>query len=353
MEHQLYHTILLLAGGINMLIAFVLLYSNVWFLNYDVYRRARQLVALCYIIFAVGFMLHAHFDWRTTWPAAASALSVSYFHIGAVLFGWSHTSLMRPDYLTHRVYMRDTIIISGFDKLLAMRSQIFIFQSPIFNLLRPRRLYCLYFLPYLLYCTQVPLTDARRQPCVGMVDARGKAHGAQRPPFVCNFRPSHRTFRHWQHHCHCRFPNTNHAIHAASLHGHCSLLLYFLCHYRVRQRHRGSATALADGNWVRFADRSGDKFADRSRNGQVHTVYRRHRRPESQGRRDRDLRPHHPASLFLPRHSVIIQIGLAKQIIHLPSLSSSPRNDHDDCFVLTPWIPKACLIWLICLRPIA
>jgi hypothetical protein len=111
MEHQLYHTVLLLAGGINILIASVLLYNNVWFRNYDVYRRARQLVALCYIIFAIGFFLHAHFEWRTTWPAAASALSVSYFHIGGVLFGWSHTSLMRPDYLTRKVAARDLIIL--------------------------------------------------------------------------------------------------------------------------------------------------------------------------------------------------------------------------------------------------
>jgi hypothetical protein len=112
MNQLIYHTILLLAGGINLLIAFVLLYNNMWFRNYDVYRRARQLVALCYVVFAIGFFLHAHFEWRTTWPAAASALSVSYFHIGGVLFGWSHTSLMRPDYLTRRVVIRDLLILA-------------------------------------------------------------------------------------------------------------------------------------------------------------------------------------------------------------------------------------------------
>lgn len=111
MEHQLYHTVLLLAGGINFLIAVVLLYNNVWFRSYDVYRHARRLVALCYFIFALGFVLHAHFEWRTSCPAAASALSVSYFHIGAVLFGWSHTSLLHPDYLTRRVYVRDLIVL--------------------------------------------------------------------------------------------------------------------------------------------------------------------------------------------------------------------------------------------------
>lgn len=91
--------------------AYILVYNNILFSRYKVYLQARQLVALCYVVFAIGFLLHAHFEWRTSWPAAASALSVSYFHIGGVLFGWSHTSLMRPDYLTRRVIARDLIIL--------------------------------------------------------------------------------------------------------------------------------------------------------------------------------------------------------------------------------------------------
>ena len=114
MAHELYHIVLLMAAGINFLIAFVLLYNNIWYRNYGVYCRARMLVALCYVIFAIGFAMHAYFEWRTSWPAAASALSVSYFHIGGVLFGWSHTSLMRPDYLKKKVVLRDlTILLVG------------------------------------------------------------------------------------------------------------------------------------------------------------------------------------------------------------------------------------------------
>lgn len=114
MAHELYHTILLMAAGINFLIAFVLLYNNIWYRYYRVYCRARMLVALCYAVFAVGFAVHAFYEWRTSWPAAASALSVSYFHVGAVLFGWSHTSLMRPDYLTRKVVVRDlTLLLIG------------------------------------------------------------------------------------------------------------------------------------------------------------------------------------------------------------------------------------------------
>lgn len=108
---QLYQTSLFLAGGINLMIAFVLVYNNFWFSNYTVYHRARVLTALNYTIFAIGFLLHGYFSWRITWPAAASTLTASYFHCGGVLFGWSHTSLMRPDYLTKQVVIRDLSIL--------------------------------------------------------------------------------------------------------------------------------------------------------------------------------------------------------------------------------------------------
>ena len=110
-ETELYHTLLILAAISNLSMAASLLHGNLSYGDYTVYRWARRLVALCFTVFAIGFFLHAHFEWRTTWPAAASALSVSYFHVGGVLFGWSHTSLLRPDYLTKKVVLRDLIIL--------------------------------------------------------------------------------------------------------------------------------------------------------------------------------------------------------------------------------------------------
>lgn len=111
-EQPLYDLMLLIAGGVNILLALVLLHNNYWYQAYGVYHRARIIVAVNYIIFGVGFLLHAHLSWRTSWPEAASALSLSYFHSGGVLFGWSHTSLMRPDYLTRRVVVRDLLILA-------------------------------------------------------------------------------------------------------------------------------------------------------------------------------------------------------------------------------------------------
>ena len=112
MELELYRTILILGGAVNIFIALALLHDNVYYRVYDVYHRARTLVAINYIIFGIGILLHAYFNLRTVWPDGASALTVSYFHSGGVLFGWSHTSLMRPDYLTRRVVIRDLVILA-------------------------------------------------------------------------------------------------------------------------------------------------------------------------------------------------------------------------------------------------
>lgn len=112
MEQQLYNVALLFAAVLNLMMAVALVHNNLWYPDYDVYRRSRLLSALVYVAFAVGFLLHWLFQWRTSCPVAASALTVGYFHIGAVLFGWSHTSLLRPDYLTRRVVARDLIILT-------------------------------------------------------------------------------------------------------------------------------------------------------------------------------------------------------------------------------------------------
>lgn len=110
-EQQLYLAILLIAGAINLMIAAVLWYNSFWYQNYRVYYRARILLALNYCIFALGFIFHMIFNWRVLCPAMASALSVSYFHCGGVLFGWSHTSLLNPGYLTRKVVIRDLLIL--------------------------------------------------------------------------------------------------------------------------------------------------------------------------------------------------------------------------------------------------
>lgn len=113
MELRLYSTVLLLASGANVIIAFALLHNNMWFRTYDVYRRSCVFLAVNYVIFAVGFLLHAQLQLRLSSPAMADALTATYFHIGGVLFGWSHIPLMRPTYLTRRVVVRDLAILTA------------------------------------------------------------------------------------------------------------------------------------------------------------------------------------------------------------------------------------------------
>lgn len=126
MEPQLYTTALIFAAILNLMMAVSLVHNNLWYSDYDVYRRSRVLSALVYLAFAVGYLLHWHFQWRTSCPAAASALSLSYFHIGAVFFGWSHTSLLHPCYLTRRIVVRDLLILA-----LGITAYVVPFLSPL------------------------------------------------------------------------------------------------------------------------------------------------------------------------------------------------------------------------------
>lgn len=110
-ESQLYQTMLLLGGVANLLMAFVLYYNSYAYTPYVVYRRARLLTALSLAVFGLGFMLHYLYLWRTTWIEGATALSVSYFHIGGVLLSWSHISLLNPNYPSRRIVVRDIVIL--------------------------------------------------------------------------------------------------------------------------------------------------------------------------------------------------------------------------------------------------
>ena len=111
-EQQLYETILLLSGAVNMALAIMLVHNNVTYHDYPVYRRARLFTALSFSAFSVGFLMHYFLQWRSAWPLGASALTVSYFHIGGVLFCWSNTSLLNYHYITRRVAWRDVGILA-------------------------------------------------------------------------------------------------------------------------------------------------------------------------------------------------------------------------------------------------
>jgi len=111
MDLQLYNLSLVLGGVINILMAFALVHNNFFYKDYDVYQQSRLFTAISLALFGIGFLLHANFDWRTSWPAAATALSVTYFHIGGTLLSWSHISLLNPNYLRCFVFSRDVLAL--------------------------------------------------------------------------------------------------------------------------------------------------------------------------------------------------------------------------------------------------
>ncbi len=107
MEQQLYQLCLLLTGIVNLLMAVSILFNGIYYRYYSIYRRSRLMTALSLTAFGIGFLLHHYYGWRFFWEEAATALSVSYFHIGGTLLSWSHTSLLNPHYMSRFVIARD------------------------------------------------------------------------------------------------------------------------------------------------------------------------------------------------------------------------------------------------------
>lgn len=109
MEQTIYRASLFLTGIINLLMAGMLIGGSKRYGQYPVYHRTRMLAALWIAVFGLGYIVHGIFMWRYTWPTAASALTVSYFHLGAICFSWGYTPLLNPNYLTRRIVVRDSL----------------------------------------------------------------------------------------------------------------------------------------------------------------------------------------------------------------------------------------------------
>jgi len=113
MEQQLYHLALLISGFVNLVLAFGLVYSTSDYRYYGIYRRSCLLTACSLAFFGIGFLIHYQFGWRYDWPEGATALSVTYFHLGGTFIAWSHTSLLNPNYLRASVLGRDILALAA------------------------------------------------------------------------------------------------------------------------------------------------------------------------------------------------------------------------------------------------
>ena len=108
---SLIYKLTLIIGAIaNLAMAASLLAGQKAYRRYTVYLRARQFTILWLLVFAAGYLIHAGLELRAFWPTGASALTVSYFHIGAICFCWGYIPLLNPDYFTRKIAVRDTVI---------------------------------------------------------------------------------------------------------------------------------------------------------------------------------------------------------------------------------------------------
>ncbi|MBR0298883.1 MAG: hypothetical protein IJQ93_01035 [Bacteroidales bacterium] len=110
MEFLLYQLSLVIASIANLVMAVVLLAHQKKYSKYPVYHRARLMTILWLTVFAVGYLIHFSFHLRSYWPTAASALSVSYFHWGAICFCWGFIPLLNPDHFNRKLVISNTLI---------------------------------------------------------------------------------------------------------------------------------------------------------------------------------------------------------------------------------------------------
>lgn len=113
MEQTIYVVTLIMTGLINLAMGCFLFLGNKAYRQQTVYLRSRLLTILWLVAFGLGYIIHALFLWRYTWPTAASALTVSFFHIGAICFNWGYIPLLNPSYLTRRVVTRDLLFYAA------------------------------------------------------------------------------------------------------------------------------------------------------------------------------------------------------------------------------------------------
>ena len=111
MERQFYIVTLIVTSVLNMLIALFLMKGNKLYHEQKDYYRTRILTIVWLFAFAIGYLMHVVFQWRYTWPTAASALTATYFHIGAICFSWGYTPLLDSKFLTRKIIVRDSILL--------------------------------------------------------------------------------------------------------------------------------------------------------------------------------------------------------------------------------------------------
>jgi len=101
---KIYNALLLVGSANNFIlaVALVLIAMKSRYKVYKSFQRSCLLSAFAFIVFGLGYLLHAVYQPRLVSPMMATALNLSYYHLGGVLFAFSYTVLMSPRYITGR-----------------------------------------------------------------------------------------------------------------------------------------------------------------------------------------------------------------------------------------------------------
>ncbi len=110
MELTNYHLSLLVNGLLNLGMGLYLVRDLSRYKAFPAYRRTRICCAVWMIAFCVGYLLHATFRARFSWPSLSSALTATYFHTGAICFSWGFIPLLDPKYFNRSLVIRDAVI---------------------------------------------------------------------------------------------------------------------------------------------------------------------------------------------------------------------------------------------------
>lgn len=108
MLDSLYNNSLAIAWAVLFIFSFILLFGQVPKTEiYRSYNKTRKILAIAMFLWAVHILLQWLFNFRTEAPYIASALNITCYYLGAILFGMAYTSLLDERYLSRRQMISD------------------------------------------------------------------------------------------------------------------------------------------------------------------------------------------------------------------------------------------------------
>ncbi|MDD3108423.1 MAG: helix-turn-helix domain-containing protein [Alistipes sp.] len=101
MLDSLYYNSLLIAWAVLLILSFVLFAGKVpQTQRFRAYNKTRKLLAVSLFFWSVQILLQWIFNFREEAPHIASALNITCYYLGAILFGMGYTSLLNPHYIS-------------------------------------------------------------------------------------------------------------------------------------------------------------------------------------------------------------------------------------------------------------